>query len=74
MIDDPCPAVLPSACCCRRALLRADGQGSLPDGGSAGNSQPVWVLFDLGSSVARQAEAKPTIAESRGDGQDTGRR
>ena len=40
----------------------AQTQGSCPAGG-AGNSQPVWVLFDLGSAVVRQAD-KPKIAEA----------
>ena len=40
----------------------AQTQGSCPTG-SAGNSQPVWVLFDLGSAIVRQAD-KPKIAEA----------
>jgi len=37
--------------------------GSCPRGGSAATSQPVWVLFDLGSAVVRPAD-KPKIAEA----------
>jgi outer membrane protein OmpA-like peptidoglycan-associated protein len=37
--------------------------GSCPRAGSAASSQPVWVLFDLGSAVVRQAD-KPKIAEA----------
>jgi outer membrane protein OmpA-like peptidoglycan-associated protein len=40
----------------------AQTQASCPTG-AAGNSQPVWVLFDLGSAVLRQAD-KPKIAEA----------
>ena len=40
----------------------AQTQGSCPASG-AGSSQPVWVLFDLGSAVVRQAD-KPKIAEA----------
>ena len=40
----------------------AQTQGRCPTG-SVGNSQPVWVLFDLGSAVVRQAD-KPKIAEA----------
>jgi outer membrane protein OmpA-like peptidoglycan-associated protein len=37
--------------------------GSCPRGGSGATSQPVWVLFDLGSSVVRQND-KPKIAQA----------
>jgi outer membrane protein OmpA-like peptidoglycan-associated protein len=40
----------------------AQTQASCPTGGS-GSSQPVWVLFDLGSAVVRPAD-KPKIAEA----------
>ena len=40
----------------------AQTQGSCPTG-SAGNSQPVWVLFDLGSATVRKVD-KPKIAEA----------
>ncbi len=41
----------------------AQTAGSCPTAGSAANSQPAWVLFDLGSSALRP-EAKPTIAQA----------
>ena len=34
--------------------------GSCPSAGAAAESQPAWVLFDLGSSVLKP-DAKPTI-------------
>ena len=37
--------------------------GSCPRAGSAAASQPVWVMFDLGSSTVRQAD-KPAIAQA----------
>jgi outer membrane protein OmpA-like peptidoglycan-associated protein len=38
--------------------------GSCPaDAGAASTSQPVWVLFDLGSAELK-ADAKPTIAQA----------
>ncbi len=41
----------------------AQSVGSCPTAGAAANSQPAWVLFDLGSS-ALKPEAKPTIAQA----------
>ena len=41
----------------------AQSVGSCPTAGSAANSQPAWVLFDLGSS-ALKPDAKPTIAQA----------
>ena len=45
--------------------LPALGQtvGSCPSAGSAAATQPVWVLFDLGSA-ALKPEAKPLIAQA----------
>ena len=37
--------------------------GSCPTAGSSANSEPAWVLFDLGSSVLKP-EAKPTIQKA----------
>jgi outer membrane protein OmpA-like peptidoglycan-associated protein len=37
--------------------------GSCPTAGSAANSEPAWVLFDLGSSVLKP-DAKPTIQKA----------
>ena len=37
--------------------------GTCPTAGSSANSEPVWVLFDLGSSVLKP-EAKPTIQQA----------
>lgn len=41
----------------------AQAVSSCPRAGSAATSQPVWVLFDLGSAVVR-ANDKPKIAEA----------
>jgi outer membrane protein OmpA-like peptidoglycan-associated protein len=37
--------------------------GSCPSAGSAAESQPAWVLFDLGSAVLKP-DAKPTIQQA----------
>jgi outer membrane protein OmpA-like peptidoglycan-associated protein len=37
--------------------------GSCPTAGSSANSEPAWVLFDLGSSVLKP-DAKPTIQKA----------
>ncbi len=37
--------------------------GSCPTAGSSANSEPAWVLFDLGSSVLKP-EAQPTIQKA----------
>ena len=37
--------------------------GTCPTAGSAATSQPVWVIFDLGSSVVRASD-KPAIAQA----------
>ena len=37
--------------------------GSCPTAGSSANSEPAWVLFDLGSSVLKP-DAKPTIQQA----------
>ena len=37
--------------------------GSCPSAGAAAESQPAWVLFDLGSAVLKP-EAKPTIQQA----------
>jgi len=37
--------------------------GSCPSAGAAAESQPAWVLFDLGSAELKP-EAKPTIAQA----------
>ncbi len=41
----------------------AQSVGNCPTAGSAANSEPAWVLFDLGSSVLKP-EAKPTIQKA----------
>jgi outer membrane protein OmpA-like peptidoglycan-associated protein len=41
----------------------AQSVGSCPTAGSAANSEPAWVLFDLGSSVLKP-DAKPTIQKA----------
>jgi outer membrane protein OmpA-like peptidoglycan-associated protein len=37
--------------------------GNCPTAGSSANSEPAWVLFDLGSSVLKP-DAKPTIQKA----------
>jgi outer membrane protein OmpA-like peptidoglycan-associated protein len=37
--------------------------GSCPSAGAAAETQPAWVLFDLGSAVLKP-EAKPTIQQA----------
>jgi outer membrane protein OmpA-like peptidoglycan-associated protein len=37
--------------------------GSCPSAGAAAESQPAWVLFDLGSAVLKP-DAKPTIQQA----------
>jgi outer membrane protein OmpA-like peptidoglycan-associated protein len=37
--------------------------GSCPSAGSSATSQPVWVMFDLGSSVVRASD-KPAISQA----------
>jgi outer membrane protein OmpA-like peptidoglycan-associated protein len=41
----------------------AQSAGTCPTSGSSAQSQPAWVLFDLGSAVLKP-DAKPTIAEA----------
>ena len=41
----------------------AQTQGTCPTAGSSANSEPAWVLFDLGSSTLK-ADAKPTIQKA----------
>jgi len=41
----------------------AQSVGSCPSAGAAAESQPAWVLFDLGSAVLKP-EAKPTIQQA----------
>ena len=41
----------------------AQNVGRCPGAGASATSQPVWVLFDLGSAAVRQAD-KPKIAEA----------
>jgi outer membrane protein OmpA-like peptidoglycan-associated protein len=41
----------------------AQSVGACPTAGSSANSEPAWVLFDLGSSVLKP-EAKPTIQQA----------
>lgn len=41
----------------------AQTSGRCPSAGAAAESQPAWVLFDLGSAVLKP-EAKPTIQQA----------